>query len=223
MIQRPLSILLLLLTASLSQAELKIICPDSAPVGYPVTITVTGIPDGASVKFIKDGFNESDNFIELFDANKQPVTIFWSLSPGPRKLTYITAVNGDPSPVIEDVSHILKYGNPKPDPGPTPEPTPEPRLKTLVTPLKAFKIESEDRKDLGDFYENFPLENLETTAQFRERYVTLGSQKLNLKGKYQGLAEAIDSILASELGLEIVSLDKVKTKNLLNAIAWGLK
>jgi hypothetical protein len=108
-------------------------------------------------------------------------------------------------------------------------------LRTAVTPvseklaghaedgdrLAAFYLAMTDvlRRDQGRVVEN--------TAQLRELHRRAGLlmfQQTALVGKYPGLAESIDKILADHIGLDNVPLDAAKQKaavDAFQAIAWA--
>ena len=221
-----LSIIVFLLFTAPIHAAIKIICVDKAPIGSPVTISYEGISEGAAVKIIKEGFSSSDTFLELFDANGKPVTLFWSLEPGPRTIELITCSHNDNG--IEVAKHTLNYGN---APLPTPD-EPDNITKLAVTPVTSYivanKIAESDLKLLSEFYSDFSKELLKSsvkdTGAFRTAYIEAGKkffQGTGIDNKYSGLSDIIDKILADQLTLQIVPLDKVKTAKLLHGISWA--
>jgi hypothetical protein len=213
----PVTSILLFLSSISNAIEIK--CPDKAPTGSPVMISYEGIPEGAATKVIKKGFKTNDTFLELFDANGKAVTIFWSLEPGPRSIQLIVCTHASGMSIQED-THILNYGK---DIVPPPIPVPLPILTAYIS---ANSMDQTDLLNLSEFYSDFADEleksNLENTAQFREAYIAAGTEffeSTNIKGKYAGLADIIDKILADSLSLNIVLLDKVKTSKLLREIS----
>lgn len=201
--------------------DVNIVCVTKAPVSSPVTITYEGIEKGDAVRIIKEGFKDSDTFIELYDANNKPITLFWSLDPGPRTLTLIVAKE---NPLrIEYDKHVLDYGG-----TPTPVPPNKETIPTIVAYVAANTMDQRDLLNLTQFYSDFANEleksNLINTAQFREAYIKSGVEffnQTNIKGKYPGLAEIVDKVLVDALSLQNVPIDKVKTVKLLKSIAWS--
>lgn len=231
-------ILLLTFTKSYAVEELRIICKDKVPQGSPVSITATGIPENAQVKWVyfpAISDQEQDTLLELYDRNMNPVNVFWSS----RSLNlFIILITG---PDLNVATHTLQYGdNPTPVPTPTPTPspypsppTPSPELIKLTEPLSKFNISKQDRLTISEFYYDFFIvissdaadKHIKTTEIFRNTYMNAGQlmfQQSGLGGKYDGLAEAIDKVIISYLGLDIATLDHVKASGVLNAIAWRI-
>lgn len=219
------SYLFILLLCNITYAEIKIICPSKAITGSPVTISYEGIPENAAVKINKIGFSNEDTFLELFDANGKPVTIFWSLVPGSRTIQLITCDHSDTDP-IQITSHVLEYGS---NPNPTPIPIPiEAKVAPILSYVKATNVETKDLKLLAEFYNDFSVEllksNINDTNTFRNAYISAGKkffQGTQIDNKYSGLSEIVDKVLSDSLSLEIVPLDKVETSKLLEGIAWA--
>ena len=205
----------------------EIDCPDQAPVSTPVSIKYT-IPEGAGHEIIISPVTPVDCVYNLFDEVGSPVTVYWSPVPGPKTIILITAINS----TIDTATHILQYTGGPPPPPPLPEPTPE--YKAKVAPLKAYSaaigISDTDKTHLNQFYSDFASvisgTNIETNAAFQAAYIKAGKEFFSatgLKGKYAGLAEIIDKILATELGEPgPVPFNKAKAANILNAIAWSV-
>jgi hypothetical protein len=213
----------------------RINAPDSAPVGSPVTITQEGIPANSSKLWRLDPVTSNQKWIQLYDEELNPVNIYWSLEPGRKTFELIVATNGEngAAPNIEIASHTLDYSGAAPGPvPPVPPVPPAPELKELVTPLVSFvarMVDSSDALILAEFYGDFATvirddNTLETTESFRNVYVRAGqamSAETGLQGKYSGLPEIVDGILADSIGLQIVPLDNTLTADTLYAISWA--
>jgi len=80
---------------------------------------------------------------------------------------------------------------------------------------------------LADVVERDQGKVIQSTAELREtnrRTGLLMFQETGIQGKYPGLAEAIDKVLADQIGLAVVPLDAEKRKQMidtLRAIAWA--
>ncbi len=210
---------------------LRLIAPDKVPVGTPVRISVEGMPEKAAELWRRHPEMPTDVWLELYDRNGKPVNIFWSSDQGPRTFELIMATNGPETPLIEIASHKLQYGALHTLPEP-----PTPLLQATVAELAAFsnRVEAQDLLNLTEFYLDFadvvrrdglaskPVVN--TTSIFRSTYMNAGGlmfQQTGMQGKYDGMAEIVDSIITSELGLDIVPFDAQKTAEVLNAVAWA--
>lgn len=231
MLRLTLIIFLLTLTRSYAE-ELKIICKEKAQQGSPVSITATGIPENAQVKWVyfpAISNQEQDTLLELYDRNNNPVNVFWSS----RSITlFIVLITG---PDLNVATHTLQYGDsPNPNPAPYPNPPrPDAELIKLTEPLSKFSISRQDRLTISEFYYDFYIvisldaanKHIKTTEIFRNSYMNAGQlmfQQSGLEGKYDGLAEAIDSVIVSYLGLDIVPLEHGKAAKVLCAIAWRI-
>jgi len=214
--------------------SIQLVAPDKAPVGSPVAITIKGELENSNTQIINDGVLDSDTLLNLFDADRQRVILFWSNKAGSRKFTVISAVNGDPIPEIYLDSHTLSYGvepGPDPDPGPNPGPGPiidKAKVASLVAYVNATPMEIKDLENLTEFFNDMSKVVKETeikdTAQFRAGYIKAGQEffgSLGMKDKYIGLSGTIDKIIKNEIGTEIVPLDKIKTSSILSSIAWA--
>jgi hypothetical protein len=104
-----------------------------------------------------------------------------------------------------------------------------------VSPIVArLKSHTEDGEKLAGFYsamadviERDQGRVIQTTKELRElhrRAGLLAFQRSGIEGKYPGLAEAIDKVLADQIGLDNVSLDAAKqeaSKKTFKALAWA--
>ena len=71
---------------------------------------------------------------------------------------------------------------------------------------------------------NWAMKNVEKYRETNRRAGLLMFQETGIQGKYPGLAEAIDKVLADQVGLAVVPLDAEKRKraiDALRAIAWA--
>lgn len=215
--------------------DITIIGPTIAEVRQPVQFNILGLPDKAAIKWRVAPKCDSDVWLEMYDRNGVPINIYWSLEPGLKTIELIAAVNGKDIPTISIVSHQLKYGStPGPLPVPVPVPVPEPsiELQAVVQPITSYRnpITDLDRTNLVSFYGDFaevlasetgPM----TVSQLKDSYNKAGKlffENTGIKGKYAGLPEIIDGILASSLGLEANKvLDLTKTSELFKALSWA--
>lgn len=166
----------------------------------------------------------------------------------------ILLVAYNPQPVFNAIKAIKEIAEKDTSPDNStkrPEPVEAPMgpYKERVQEILEFNIESDDKDSLVTFYNG--LENLlslmwvvgdpqvETTAQFRQYYITSASldtkfwifravpePTAKLSGKYPGLADVIDSVIMDSLGNENTKItDDQKTDILatLRAIAWAVQ
>ena len=129
---------------------------------------------------------------------------------------------------------LMHPGPQKPSPAPKPN-RPSDALVADVGPVVAImKSHPEDGRNLAAFYSAVADviardqgKVVQTTAQLRElnrRAGLLMFQKTGIEGKYPGLAEAIDKVLANSVGLDNVALDAAKQTaaiESLRALAWA--
>jgi hypothetical protein len=122
----------------------------------------------------------------------------------------------------------------KPGPAPLPD-RPSASLLTAVKPVTAIlKGHTDDGMKLATFYSAVADvlardqgKVITTTAQLRELHRRAGLlmfQKSGIEGKYPGLAEAIDKVLADSVGLDNVTLDAEKCQHAIDAFkafAWA--
>jgi hypothetical protein len=121
---------------------------------------------------------------------------------------------------------------------PSPEPIPAPAdaaTRAAVAPVGAkLANHKEDGRRLASFYAGLADviardqgKIVATTAHLRELHRRAGLlmfQQTGIAGKYPGLAEAINKVLADRVGLENVPLDAAKQKaavEAFRAIAWA--
>ena len=130
---------------------------------------------------------------------------------------------------------VVAYWRQSPSqPQPKPE-RPSAALVTAVQPVLAIlKNHREDGLRLSEFYAAlagvFTRDQgalIKTTAQLRElhrRAGLLAFQRTAIVGKYPGLSDAIDKVLADQIGLDNVTLSseqRAKAIDAFKAIAWA--
>jgi hypothetical protein len=114
---------------------------------------------------------------------------------------------------------------------------PTPALQSLTANIGTLVVGEDagvDKIRLAQFYAQLShvVRNepgfIQNTGQFREYNAMAGQINfagLSLKDKYPGLGDAIDSAIATAIGLENISLDQNKRNDLANvlaAISWSL-
>jgi len=237
---RTLTFLFLLLPITLFAQEVKIVGPSEAVLKQPIQLLTVGLPSNDTCTTLWRIFPESkdDVWIEMYDRNGTPINIYWSLVAGTKTFTLIVATNntGGP-PTLNLYEHKVNYGGSVPVPVPPvpvppvpgpPEPTPN--LKQAVASLTEYKLDisTKDRENLIEFYSDFASVVAQTgtltNSQLRDSYVEAGKlffEDTGIRGKYAGLPEIIDGILAEQIGLEVKSIDPVTTGKIFEAISWA--
>ena len=124
----------------------------------------------------------------------------------------------------------------EPEPQPQPRPDrPSAELVAAVQPVVALlKNHRDDGRRLSALYmamaDVIARDQdgiIQTTAQLRElhrRAGLLAFQRTGIAGKYPGLAEAIDKVLADHIGLEVTPMDaarRTKAVDAFRALAWA--
>lgn len=223
----------------LAGLPLKIIGPTSAPVGSPVSITISGIPSRSSIETVKHGFSDDDTFLELYQKDGSPVNVFWSQVAGKRSLIVFGAINGEEVPETAVAYYTLEYNGFTPDPKPIPNsnPVPEPssalkaKVGSLLSYIAAGDVSHTDIVNVATFYLDFAdavknnSSTIKTTADFRAVYVEAGKESLDLKGKYAGFGASIDKVIMSVLGNQVIDFTPIMRTEIaetFQAIAWAL-
>jgi hypothetical protein len=223
---------ILMLPISLATGQgLTITGPTEAEVRQPVQLSCTGLPEKCTQLWKITPRSVSDVWLEMYDRNGNPINVYWSLEPGQKIVELIVAVNGPEVPTLSITSHQLNYGTPGPKPPVPPVPVPEPELQEVVKGLVEYKnsITESDRENLIEFYLDFSeillgISDGMTNEQLRQSYMNAGViffKDTGIRGKYAGLPEIIDGILADRLGLEISEIDVQDASKLFSAIAWA--
>jgi hypothetical protein len=129
---------------------------------------------------------------------------------------------------------IARFGANAPKPAPRPD-RPSDAVAAAVAPVATIlKGHAEDGAKLAGFYAALADvvtrdqgKVIETTAQLRELHRRAGLlmfQRTGIEGKYPGLAEAIDKVLADRIGLDNVKMDVTKQTaavEAFHALAWA--
>lgn len=127
---------------------------------------------------------------------------------------------------------ITPWGSlPDPQPDPQPDPNnpykPSPDYQVFCTPLTTYTLTKEDAivlaKLYGDLAAEFKTEacTIKTSDGLRQVIIERG-KPLSLKGKYKGLKEEMEKVLIGVLTLDVYELNKDKTADLLNTMAWAV-
>jgi hypothetical protein len=124
---------------------------------------------------------------------------------------------------IQRTRHKILVGRP-PDPPPPPAgnpyPPPSQKLQAAVGAVRSLKLSRPDATNLAALYARAASAQLGTTNALRD-FVGAEGRKLNLKGKYPGLAEAVEKYLQATLGLDMRELTPPDTESL-QALAWAV-
>jgi hypothetical protein len=130
----------------------------------------------------------------------------------------------------------MQFGLSAKPPAPTPTPDrPNNTFVSAVSPVVTkLKSHTDDGAKLAGFYTALAdvLERdqgrvIQTTKELRELHRRAGLlcfQRTGIEGKYSGLSETIDKILADQIGLDNVNLDSAKQTAAINtfkALAWA--
>jgi len=112
---------------------------------------------------------------------------------------------------------------------------PSESYKSLTKSIQGIDIDSADAKKISDFYgqladvirDDAVDQIIVQNKPFRDWYMKSGSLNFSseLKGKYAGLASAIDAVLMGTLGEEDIKWTPQMRKNAVdvcNAIAWAV-
>jgi len=230
------NILIILSIASLATGqEITITGPTEAEVRQPVQLSCKNLPENCTQLWRIIPRNDADVWLEMYDRSGAPINIYWSLEPGLKTVELIVAVNGLEVPTLSITSHQLNYGvdpGPGPDPKPpVPVPVPEPELQKAVKALVEYQIPitTSDRSNLVEFYSDFSevlsgVSDSMTNEQLKQSYVEAGGiffKDTGIRGKYAGLPEMVDGILADNVGLEIKDIVPSEVAKLFEAIAWA--
>ena len=204
---------------------------DTGQVGTPVVVRLL-VEQGETYLWNDIALREGDaQWITAFDSDGNQLNVYWS-PQCPSGIVIFELVIGKVAPeggnvILTRHTHTLKYTGTIPVPDP---------LKELVRPLiaaaAALSVTDEHSAYLSVFYADFATAigssaaDSMTTEQFRNAYIKAGTivfAETGIKGKYDGIAEITDDILAQQLGLENVPLDKAKAIAILNTISWAWK
>lgn len=131
---------------------------------------------------------------------------------------------------------FCQLDNATPRPSPSPD-RPSDALATAVAPVATLlRGQTEDGQNLAAFYSAVADivardqgKIVQTTAELREVHRRAGLlmfRKTGIEGKYPGLAEAIDKVLADRIGLDNLALDTAKQTAAIEtfrALAWACR
>jgi len=164
-----------------------------APGIYDLTLTATGAPPS-------------------FDGPKKDAQGKWTDA----YVAWLEAAAFKPS--TDEASAVLKITV---DAGVSnPYPAPLAAVRSRVEPLSQFKLQRADALSLAVMYNAASQANLATTLELREYCVGEG-KKLALKGKYDGLANAVDAAWNDLIGLKNRALTP-SDKAALGGFAWAV-
>jgi hypothetical protein len=124
---------------------------------------------------------------------------------------------------VQKLRHKIIVGTPPPPPPPpavNPYPPPPQKLQAAVGAVRSLKLSRPDATHLAALYARAASAQLGTTNALRD-FVSAEGAKLNLKGKYQGLAAAVEAYLQTTLGLDVRQLTPPDTESL-QALAWAV-
>ncbi len=129
----------------------------------------------------------------------------------------------DPTP--GPVPPIPDPPDPDPDPDPEPNPyTPADEWLPVVEPLSKFQLAEADARAMANLYATAAAQSaagaISTTLELRQWLVEHGV-KLGLQGKYPSLADTMDTIQATALGLDVRPLNGQRAAAYLETLAWA--
>lgn len=190
---------------------------------YPIAFGADGIKPGEHfrVPFLVDG---------VAVVNRATM-----LSTPDGALLIVLYVRGDT--IAEVVYRIERTTAPPPDPTPPdigPEPpdtpdanpwTPTDQWSDKVQPILEFKLGRADATSMGNLYgqavTRIAAGELKTTRDLRE-WVIANGKELGLQGKYPGLADSMNSVMADAMGLDVRPLNIERTTEFLHTLAWAI-
>ena len=115
--------------------------------------------------------------------------------------------------------------SPDPEPDQNPYAPPAAEFRPLAVPLTKFQLSRIDATMLAVMYaragESVSAGVVTGSAELRQSLIDEG-KPLGLKGKYPGLAEAVEKAVVGGLTLENRQLDPVRTAAFLRTLAWAL-
>jgi hypothetical protein len=223
-----LPLLALAMLATQAAAEVKITGPaDPVAPGEYVQLTVSGVADAAlpTGKLVLWP-REKTTLLPARTWTGEAIVLFSAKSAG----KYLLALSVPKDGKIEYAEIVVTVGDPPPPPPPPPDQNPwQPaqQYQALVRPVINLRLGRADATSLAGLYGSLARDvaggpaAIETTADLRKVLVERGS-KLALKGRYAGLAEAVDQVLAKTLGLDVVALNKPEAAALLATLAWAV-
>lgn len=160
--------------------------------------------------------------------------VFASGTPG--SYTFVLATATCDVPAVYQHVVTIELPGPKPPDPPNPPlpPPPQPGVnpwqpaaawQPSAAPIRALKLSREDATKLAEMYGRLSrpaaLASLATTGDLRAALVREGSS-LGLRGRYSGLAEAVDKYLAAAVRLDNVPLNREAASAVLETLAWAV-
>lgn len=148
--------------------------------------------------------------------------------------TFVLATATGDVPAVHQ--HVVTIGAPPPAPPPNPPPPPPPQpgdnpwtpaaaWQPHVAPIRALRLSREDATHLAAVYGRLSqpavLATLPTRGDVRAALVRDG-QALGLRGRYPGLAEAVDKLLVASIGLEDTAYDRKAAAEMFATLAWAV-
>ncbi|MHB8953550.1 MAG: hypothetical protein ACYC4U_11320 [Pirellulaceae bacterium] len=223
-----LGVLLLLGTTAWGQ----ITVPAETAVGEKIvaTIKLAGVPEGAELK----GVGLFARGYQWEYGATQDVLHIWG-KPGTYTLDVVVqwGVRDKEKPTAWSDFGMMTYqadfkitgGVTPPPPPPLVNPyKPAPAFQAAAKPVQALSLNKTDSRALSEVYslvaQQVRAGKYKTLGEVRRDLVELGNQ-LKLKGKYVGLASAVDAYLSTTLGLEEV-VPAVSAGDALETLAWAV-
>jgi len=215
--------------------------PETPVFGRVVAVTLRDLPPKPHyARFNWEPTYPEDFKLELTDPEGNPLVIFESTKPGTRTIELITAVNGDPIPLVAFDRKYLYYGedgdkpNP-PDPDkPEPPPAPHEELKAIVMPIKRIMADVRDdwALQVSAFFMSVAdtvdrSQEIKTTQDLRtflQKAETNAFANTPIAGAITGLSKAINDGYGEYVGLEIAPLGVEKRRmsvEYFKAVAWA--
>lgn len=207
----------------------------------PKVPTVTGDTEVAEHKLVRLNVENCDSavwFIEPaevvdIDTKADGKGVTWTAPPGVYTVHTVTLTAGKLGQLRSKVTikgddDSVNPPDPRPDPKPEPGDNPwrpSSAWKSQCSPILSLRLSRSDADSLSNLYGNLSkpasLANLATTGDLRQRLAQEGSS-LGLKGKYAGLAEAVDAYLAVSVRLDNVPLNREAAGPILETLAWAI-
>ena len=223
------ALVLLLVGAAWGQIDM----PDEVPLGEPIVCTVKleGVPDGAEWKQAVVPDITGDCHVEPGPAPN--VFHIWGL-PG----EYTVEVFGmwglrDPEKptswidfgFVKDRRKFKITGSVTPDPQPVVNPyKPAPAYQAAVEPVTSLSLGQSDSHALAALYFSAATQvragAYKSLGEIRADLIKRG-QRLNLKGKYDGLPQAVESYLQTTIGREEV-VPAASVGDVFETLAWAV-
>lgn len=139
-------------------------------------------------------------------------------------------VKGDT--IAEAVYKVERIDVPDPKPDPKPDPTPDPnpwtpvdQWRPVVKPLLAFALDRQDSIRIAEMYgvaaSQIAAGAIATTLDLRQ-WIIVNGKELGLQGKYPGLADSMNNVMAEAMGLDVRPLNAERSTEFLHTLAWAI-